>query len=297
MRKTWAAIRLRPAGLLVLVLGFTIPSFAQSYQYAWNQELTSSSSLVAYPTLRTGTHVNEIGFAVAPGIRHELGKTHVLSVSLTTLGRFNASNMGISGTSGSFITRLDTRFGWGLAPSSLPGAALPSSKHTIGYSLIRYGSTDGTTQLSGSVSYASLLGKGRVSLTIENDALAFRGLDEFRTGAGSLDYHWERRKALVGIGVGVWLWTGTTKGLPNLDFGQQYAMTGQFGSAYSHGILSLRLHYNAYTLELGYDADSIRRGVQDTIHEWIDDGTIPAGTEARNRFFLTFRVNATDWQY
>ena len=142
-----------------------------------------------------------------------------------------------------------------------------------------------------------VLKHGILNVTIENDALAFRGLDEFRTGAGSLDYLWERNNTLIGIGIGMLLWTGTTKGLPNLDFGQQYNMTGQFGSEYSHGILSLRLHYDAFMLEFGYDADSIRRGIQDTIHEWIDDGTIPAGTEARNRFFLSLRLNASDWLY
>lgn len=164
--------------------------------------------------------------------------------------------------------------------------------HAVSYTLLGYASTDGTSQLSGALAYhGARAGGGVVSVVFENDFLALQRLDRFRTFA--LQARYQRPRAdgtVVGAGTSLVLWTGTTEGLGLLHRGERYDLSGQYGGAYSHGILALDLYHGPLRLSLGYDAERIRTVVQNSFHYLIDDGYIPA-LDRSGRLYLQLSLN------
>jgi len=254
------------------------------------------ASLLHYPRLRLGSHLNEIAYQLSPAYDLDLSGGGQLQFRWTMGFRLGFQQIGIQGYFAALVHRVSLAYAWG---KKAPDLDFPPSgrRHSLAYSLLYYGSSDGSDQFSGRLDYKGRLGRGLLSLAIENDAFAFRGLDEFRTATIQADYRWEHEGKLLGVGARLLLWTGSTKGLSNLDFGQEYDMSQQFGADYSHGILALRFHYRAFTLGLGYNADAIRRATQDNFHRLIDDGTIPRGNKSRDRLYLQVGINAFDGTY
>ncbi|MEM1220766.1 MAG: polymorphic toxin type 23 domain-containing protein [Bacteroidota bacterium] len=254
-----------------------------------------------FPSARVGTHINELSYHIAATLNIPLWAKSNLAIGGQSTLRANAQYLGIPGGSFGAVQRLS--FTWALGDQrETPSWMFTSGPFLRGHHLTYYGthyaSTDGTSQFSGGLRYQFFVGhKVQVQFHMENDFLAWRQRDEYRSGGSTIDVRWKGKKHWLGLGVGSMIWTGTTTGLPFLDFGQEYNMTNQYGSEYSHGIVYLNLHFNAFTLALGYDADSLRRRLQDPIHALIDDGTIPGGTLNEPGLFILLSWNAADWIY
>ena len=252
-----------------------------------------------HPTLRLGTHINEVGWQISPSVKMNVLEDDMVWLRLTSTAKMNISYLGIPGFSFGLVNKAALMYGFGNPIPSFDSHLhfRQFSRHNITYYFCHFASTDGTSQFSGGIDYTFLWNKGLFRITMENDALAFLGLDEFRTGGGSLDYQFFHKGKLLGIGIGTMLWTGSTKGLTNLDFGQEYDMSVQYGAMYSHGILFLNFHYQYVQLSMGFDSEKIRMQVQDTLHKWIDDGSIPGGSQSRDRIFIQLEVYPFDFFY
>lgn len=263
---------------------------------------TESSSFFfsVHPSLRGGTHINEFGLSLRPGLRLPLGERAEWQLAYQLMLRFNSTYLGIPGLSFTAVNQLSSTLAWGTSrpnPAWISGGPHQVRTHQWQYYYLDYASTDGTSQRSGGLLYRVLGEKFSLQLQLENDFLAFQQRDAFRTGAGTLDVRWKSKNYWWGLGVGHLLWTGTTTGLPFLDFGEEYDMSQQYGADYSHGLAFINLHIQAFTLSLGYDSDQIRRNLQDPIHRLIDDGTIPAGRLSKSRLFCQLSWNALAWIY
>lgn len=107
------------------------------------------------------------------------------------------------------------------------------------------------------------------SLYIENDILAGRGKDRFRTGFAGIGYHNENFNLMFNT----LLWTGETGGVvrtknndPRYPGGYKDISTLPYGKT-SHGIISLSLDYsiffgNVISASVGMDSERVRNGLQ-----------------------------------
>lgn len=249
-----------------------------------------------YPSLKLGTHVNELAIQAKSSISYQLNQRNTLILKYHASLRANLTYLGIPGPSFGMVNKASLSYAFGRSTKS-PNYLHFHSQHRsiLEYYYMHYLSTDQTQQFSGGFTYTLVLKKSYLKFRMENDFMAFLGLDEFRTGGGTLDYKRIKEGKIYGIGLGALLWTGSTKGLTNLDFGQSYDMSNQFGADFSHGIVFLNLHYQGLSLSLGYDSEPLRMAIQDNLHRLIDDGTIPGGSQSRNRIFI--QLNLFDFEF
>lgn len=250
-----------------------------------------------YPGLNLGTHINEVSVNATPGWHFKVKNGNMLKLQWHSSLRANLTYLGLPGTSLGMVNKASFVYSFGEASRLFYELSRPNLRNRIEYYFIHYASTDRTNQFSGGITYAHFIGRSILRFAMENDFMAFLGLDEFRTGGGSLDFQRVIKGKVYGIGLGAMLWTGSTKGLANLDFGQVYDMSNQFGADHSHGILFLNLRYGSTCLSLGYDSEPIRRGIQDNLHRVIDDGTIPGGSMSRNRIFIQLSLLDVEFLY
>ncbi len=289
--------------LLLAFLFFCFHTQAQvldkKYRYIISGSDKENFSFQYFPGLSIGTHINQLSYTVSPACSFRISENSQLQFRLNSEIRCNERYLGIEGSSLSAVNKITASFSSGEKYAAFANDFRYQQfrKHNFRYYYTHYASTDKTNQLSGGIEYTVLFRKSLLSLKFEDDFLAFLGLDEFRTGAASVDYKFIKNNKLWGIGVGATLWTGSTKGLSNLDNGQVYDMSNQYGADYSHGILFLNLHYQFLTLSVGYDSDNIRTSLQNTIHEWIDDGIIQQGSLAENKFYAQLKIYAFDALY
>ncbi|MCI4669514.1 MAG: polymorphic toxin type 23 domain-containing protein [Bacteroidia bacterium] len=257
----------------------------------------NASVIRLYPSLNLGTHINELSANLTMSRGFRIGSGPELRLQWHSSLRGNLNYLGLSGASIGVVNKASVIYSFGAKkfPCMWKPFYWTSRQHNIEYYYIHYASSDGTNQFSGGLIYTLLLRSNLITFKFENDFMAFLGLDEYRTGGGSLDIRRPMMGKMVGIGAGALLWTGSTKGLSNLDFGQEYDMSNQYGADYSHGIVYLNLHYGGLTLSLGFDSEPIRMGIQDNLHKLIDDGTIPGGRLSRNRLFI--QLNLYDFEF
>ena len=123
----------------------------------------------------------------------------------------------------------------------------------------------------------------------ENDFMAFRLLDEFRTFASEVNYKRNYHNNILGLGLSFFLWTGTTKGLGFLHKNEQYNLTTQYGGKYANGVFALKIYYNNFDFGIGYDSEKIRTVIQNNFHKIIDDGMLPA-INKKNRIYLQLNL-------
>lgn len=276
------------------------PVHAQ-WNLSWDHQYVGGDvwNVKYYPSLKLGSHNNVLSYHVAPAWYWSLGQDYQMRIGMHSVLSGNITHLGIAGASLLWRNRVQVALSSGPVASAFQGHFFYDKlrKNNIGYYYQHYASTDLTHQFSAGVNYTLAQGNMLVCMGVENDALAFLGLDEYRTAAFVADVKWIRYKYLWGVGLELLLWTGSTKGLDRLDYGQEYNMEGQHGSQYSHGILSLRLHFRQFTVKVGYDADGIRKAVQNTSHWLINDGIIPRGSESRDRLYVQLAINTEGWLY
>jgi len=281
--------RLRLSAIVGFFLLLSSPAFGSEVAPDFAHGALGQSNL--YLSASVGTHVNRIGVNLNTLFSLECSSCET---SGFTLGirpdaglSLNAKYWGIPGSSlsGEGQLRLVLAFGKKLRRPTRPDLLPPLRTHTLSYYLSGYASTDETSQLSGGISYCVAWGVDAVDVILENDFLAWRLRDEYRTGALAVRYRTAARGASIGVGATLLLWTGTTAGLGLLHRGEVYELSEQHGGAYSVGLVSLDFLYDAWRISVGYDSDSIRSATQGRLHDLIDDGRI-ARVERADRVFL-----------
>ena len=155
-------------------------------------------------------------------------------------------------------------------------------KYSLAYAYTYYWDQIETSQPTGTVA----LQFDTVHLVTENDILAGRGGDKFRTGAFSAAYRSDKTM----VALKTVLWTGDTGKNTQKIKDTQYP--GRFGykdmsraphGAYSHGILSAQVQYAWYKFqtlggEVGVDSEKVRHALQNRfIHDmdFIPDKWVP----------------------
>ena len=163
-------------------------------------------------------------------------------------------------------------------------------RHEVAYALVGYLDTDGTSQASGAVRYRLATPSTVFEVAYENDALAHRLRDEFRTAAVRVAVVRTDGPAPVGLGLRLALWTGTTAGLGRLTRDEVYDLSGQLGGDATHGVLALDAIRGGLTVSLGVDSEGLRAAVQNAFHRLIDDGQIPRRDRAP-RLYVRLALN------
>ena len=289
-------LRSKLSALFILIASYT---YSQTDLLFAPQIIPKNNfQITLYPTAKIGSHVNEAGYAANIDWLKKLAQKSHLVIGAESLVRFNQSYLGIPGNSFSWINRLRFSLATGIDYPDFDINPFYNNlrRHNFNVSWVFYASTDSTSQLSGGFEYTYVFDNKLIKVGIENDIFGFMQHDSYRTSALYLDFIWLNNNKLYGIGLENILWTGNTNGL-FLPGNEYFDMTGRHGAEYTHGILAVRLHYQNLMLKMGYDSDNIRRSIQDTIHNWFDEGLIPKGSESRDRVFIQLTLNATDWIY
>jgi hypothetical protein len=154
-------------------------------------------------------------------------------------------------------------------------------RSSFAYAYNMYWDRIGTSQRTGTVA----LQIGALAVATENDILAGKGEDKFRTGAVSV--HW--REEDTRFGIRTVLWTGDTEtNVPKVRessypsrFGYKDMRNARYG-AYSHGLLTAQVEhaisgFQTVGAEVGVDWERVRHTVQNRfIHDmaFIPDGWV-----------------------
>lgn len=267
------------------------------FTYKWS---TQGLWLQLRPVQQTGTHINRWGGHLALGFRLGQWSSALdwLMVQLRVQAHGDVTGWGIPG--GQLSLEGAAVLGVTLGDEQVQKGLPFLCGHRAWTIMLFYKGlldTQATSQWTGAFLFSYSHPGFTFRLLLENDALALQGLDQYRTGAAEISLHFGHSPHTWGIGLGVILWTGTTKGLANLDFGQTYNMSGQHGATSSHGVVFLSLYYRFLKLSLGWDAEAIRDTVQyQWIHRLIDDGRIPS-VKRPDRIFFQLQINPTSTLY
>ncbi|MDR3680638.1 MAG: polymorphic toxin type 23 domain-containing protein [Flavipsychrobacter sp.] len=245
---------------------------------------TSFAKIKFIPNVNIGTHINGIGVDCIMTKLFLLTATSCLETNLRSGTKYFLSYLGIPGSSYTLEQQITCSYNFGRAEIS-KFRCNKLYANVLSYYYIGYFSTDNTSQLSGGMKYQHNNSKYEFNFVIEDDFLAFFELDQYRTFAFELNKKEIDKKNIVGLGAGLIFWTGTTVGLGFLHRNQTYNLTRQYGGLYSNGIAYLKVYYNNLSLSIGYDSEGIRSTLQNSFHNLIDDGKIPALNRG-GRFFL-----------
>jgi hypothetical protein len=140
--------------------------------------------------------------------------------------------------------------------------------HALGYAYSVWLNPVRTSQQTGVIA----LQFGRLSLIAENDLLARRSLDRFRTGAFLLQY---QHRDLFQAALNCSMWTGKmgtkrSSSRPEFRHGCYMDTTGGVYADRSHGLLTAQLKYHpgysqVLQLNAGIDAEQVRNLVQNKL--------------------------------
>jgi len=225
-------------------------------------------------SLTFGSHVNRLGViakAYYAGSQFQANTELGLHYNLKALGPPLAGPEARASLGGVFAWG-DTDVADNLFLS--PVSNQTGHKYSLAYAYNYYWDKIGTSQPTGTVA----LQWDAVHLISENDILAGRGGDRYRTGAATVAYRTEKvRSAIKAV-----LWTGDTgkntrkvkdTGYPS-RFGYRDMSRAPHG-AYSHGILSAQVQYvwcgfQSIGAEIGMDSEKIRHRLQNEfIHDMV----------------------------
>jgi hypothetical protein len=247
-----------------------------SLRTAGQQELliNNSSGIFAGITLNAGTHVLRFGIRM-------LAFTSIRAFEIKAEQRFYVNLM----TWGPPVSSLEsvTSFGthWGVGEKDkktdirLYSLIQQNStlKHSIGYFFNIYQITNKTSQKTGMI----CINSNKFSFFMENDILAKKILDRFRTGAFGMMF---QANEYIQVFIKNILWTGKygkrqSYTHPHFRLKCYMDTTGSEHIRYSAGILSVGVNFFMknqyyYTISGGWDSEKIRDFVQNKlIHDMI----------------------------
>ncbi len=146
---------------------------------------------------------------------------------------------------------------------------------SLGYWYIYYLEKN-SKQSSGEIT----LNIGNFEFITQNDALGFKGLDQFRTGSLAMNYYHERHR----LGLNLQLWTGNphdpeaSKHDPPDDMAMRWGYKDLSRTKYgkqSHGILAIDytmdlVYFQTASFRIGLDDERIRHAIQNKLfHDWL----------------------------
>jgi hypothetical protein len=242
--------------------------------------------------------INENQYAITAGISFAFGSTvNRIGLSAATyyvdnMGQLNASfhlfwnlrTYGPKEKSCELQAKLGALLGFGSSTTTSNLFLSPLSNQTkynnsLGYAYSIYKDNHLSSQVTGMIGVQV----GAVQLLHENDILAGKGRDRFRTGAISATY----RKKELRYGLSYIGWTGDSKSkgvkkVADTDYpakwGYKNLSEGTHGK-FSHGILALQTdalfdYGQVARLQLGVDAEQLRHALQNKfMHETITGGS------------------------
>lgn len=255
MRQT---IKVRLLLLSVLCIICFSTSYAQSWSWKhWGLQVGISANF--------GTHINQMGLKIQGYYSYRF-----VQINAGNHIRFNTTNIGKR--KDYIAQRINTGIVFMAGKkNSTPQLILDGLNHqsnyfyALAYNYLWYFDNVGTSQRSGGFG----LHIQQFSLLIENDILAGRGRDRFRTSYVGAMYH----NDLYNISLNSSLWTGETRGvllINTLDSlypkGYKDLRTTPFGKT-SNGIVSVGFDYqimygNTISAVIGVDSEKIRNGLQ-----------------------------------
>lgn len=231
-------------------------------------------------TYVVGTHVNKAGISAgaAWGIdRYQL--------NMQVAAYYCLSNIGAAGAHYECQVNTAALVGWGKRYAAADQSFFdPLSRHiaysqALGYAYRWYIDGAGTSQQTGAVAWHSY----RWRLLIENDLLAGKGSDKYRTAAFTVGYQtptWQ-------LALNNLLFTGNPRAKPNHKVRNDPQYPARFGyywfdgtphSSCSNGVLAVQFStlvtrsagYGStiFTAQVGIDAEQIRHQIQ---NKWIHD--------------------------
>lgn len=218
-----------------------------------------------------GTHEQKLGIQAHWSPLYWQFQAHT-SAQLT----YQFKHLGSQGHGWELQSALGLTFAWGekneqqIAPYLFLLSNQSQYPWSVGYAYMWYWDQQATSQYSGMLSF----GYGPVLVRMENDFLAWRDYDRYRSGATSLDY-WQDETL---ISLRTIIWTGDPYDNNNPirqkeGFPARAGYLDLFGAPYgdcSHGVLSIRalrtLPYGQTAfMDLGVDAEQIRNFFQNRL--------------------------------
>lgn len=192
---------------------------------------------------------------------------------------YNYKNLGPKKNYGEIVTSAGLVLAYGkkqnfVNPFLSPVSNQTGYKNSVGYSFNAYFTPRQirTKQQTGTLAFQF----GNFSLLNENDILARKYLDRFRTGAFLLQWQFEDK---MQAGLNCTMWTGQmgreirdNKSFPHIGY---IDTTGGIYTNISHGLLSVQAKYNLgygqnVQANLGIDAEQVRNAIQNRlIHDMI----------------------------
>lgn len=198
--------------------------------------------------------------------------SNFIQVNAEVRAYYNLKNLGSQKEYGEIVSSLGLVLGYGQKqtwhnPFLSPVSNQTKYQNSIGYSFNAYFNKVKTTQQTGTLAFQF----GSFSVIADNDLLAKRILDRFRTGAFLLQYQYQD---YFQAGLNCTMWTGQMghairddKDFPFIGY---MDTTGGLYTNYSHGLLSAQFKGNIglgqnLQANVGVDAQQVRNFMQNRL--------------------------------
>lgn len=225
-------------------------------------------------TFDLGSHKNRFG--VFTSAHHRIGSV-VLNAGLSL--KYNRLGLGPRAKGIETIIKLKAKTGFIQTPNFYESLASPEEfltnyKYTIGYAINFYLNEFGTRQKTGTID----IRVHKIGIKHENDILAERASDKFRTAGISFNYH----DSLNIYSIKTTLWTGNKDNeMAKRVYDKSFARFGYIDLSstpmgrYSHGIINLSVRRDLALgliseFELGMDHEKIRNTIQNKFMHDMD---------------------------
>lgn len=263
----------------------------------WGLREVGPGTLAFGPELGFGQPVKKVGAGLSYTFGLDVFDDVELAVRPAASVSYRFDDWGIDESSVASSLQLRLTLGFG-APVGWGVHAVPVPRRQQNFSYYSHGylSSNGTSQITGGFIYEWAGPRQSFQFVFENDMLGGTGFDEYRTGAGALRYRRLVAGGVFTLGARATVWTASTGPGPRLDRGEFYDLTGKLGADNTHGIIAAEVGWEGFRFAIGWDSEDIRRALQDTIHDAINDGRIPP-VGRPDRLFVSLELGGLMSEY
>ena len=253
------------------------------------------------PIIETGTHFNNFGWQIycqfipQSIINQQNKNAHQWIIKISP--KINLNDLGIPGNSLSIESTI--RYIWGFGGGKyfyyLTNSSIFIAKsHNFSFAFNSYLTTDGTSQITGTIHYEHLSKDFFWGIEFENDVfIPFN--DKYRTAGLEFKYGRKLPSSLfkttssnqtewLTFSLGFLIWLGE-RVVKREQLNREVIIPLFYGKEYSHGILYLGLTWQDTQIAFGYDSEQLRVTFHNGFHFLINDGQTPV-IPREDRWFL-----------